>query len=152
MADDAFPAESAPKETYRKEDRRDWLRDEAPAAEAAPQDAPAAEAVPEDAPPAEAIADDVPDEDVPVGETPALDTYALLRMCVGMFVEQAWVQLGLHLAPGAKETTTDLRQAKLAIDTVAHMRAALQGNLTPEEERSLDQALASLRMNYVQRV
>jgi len=135
MADDPRNDEHEAEETYRKVDRRDWLRDDAPAAEAAP--APAA--TPE------------VDPDAPVEEVPALDTYALLRMCVGMFLEQAWVQLGLQLAPGARDTTTDLPQAKLAIDTVAHMRAALQGNLTPEEERSLDQALASLRMNYVQR-
>lgn len=135
MTDEPREEQQEPAETYRKVDRRDWLREEEPAAEAAPEP----EAAPE------------LDEEPPAEPMPPLDTYALLRMCVGMFMEQAWVQLGLHLAPGSQETTADLLQAKLAIDTVAHMRAALQGNLTPEEERSLDQALASLRMNYVQR-
>lgn len=80
-----------------------------------------------------------------------IDVYGLLRMTLGMFAEQAWVQMGLQLAPGAKELTKDLKQTRIAIDTVNFMKEALGDNLRPEEKREVEQLLATLRMNYVQR-
>ncbi|MHB8997826.1 MAG: DUF1844 domain-containing protein [Armatimonadota bacterium] len=84
-------------------------------------------------------------------ESMEIDVYALLRMSLGMFAEQAWVQMGLQLAPGAKELKTDLHQARVAIDTVNFMKEALGSNLNAEEKREVDQLLANLRMNYLQR-
>lgn len=80
-----------------------------------------------------------------------IDVYGLLRMTLGMFAEQAWVQMGVQLAPGAKELTKDLKQARIAIDTVNFMKEALGDNLKLEEKREVDQLLATLRMNFVQR-
>jgi hypothetical protein len=80
-----------------------------------------------------------------------IDVYALLRMSLGMFVEQAWVQMGLQLAPGAKDLKADLKQARIAIDTVNFMKEALGDTLDATERRDVDQLLATLRMNYIQR-
>lgn len=80
-----------------------------------------------------------------------IDVYGILRMCLGMFAEQAWVQLGLQLAPGKSELKQDLKQARLAIDTVDYIVKALGDNLNAQEQREVEQLLATLRMNFVQR-
>lgn len=133
MSDDERRAEDELREGYHKVDKREWLQEDEPAAEAAPEAEPAG-AEPE-----------------PESELPQVDTTGLLRMCVGMFVEQAWVHLGLRLAPGAPDTAVNLPQAKLAIDTVAYMTGALGDNLSATEKRELEQVLASLRLNFVQK-
>lgn len=79
------------------------------------------------------------------------DTYGLLRLMLNMLAEQVWVELGLRMAPGATELKTDLKQARVAIDTLAYLKGALGDNLQPAEQRELEQLLATLRMNYVQR-
>lgn len=79
------------------------------------------------------------------------DTYGLLRLMLNMLAEQVWVELGLRVAPGATELKPDLKQARVAIDTLAYLKGALGDNLQPAEQRELEQLLATLRMNYVQR-
>jgi hypothetical protein len=142
MTEDRRQEDEDLKETYHKVDRRDWLRDDADAAESAPEA--------DDTPPAQTppTAEEEAPEDP---EALEVDTYGVLRLCLGMLVEQAWVQLGVQLAPGAKETKADLRQAKLAIDTVAYLKEALGDNLRAEEKREVEQILATLRLNFVQR-
>lgn len=137
-------------ETYHKVDKRVGHREDErgtdPAAAAAEPEAEAAE------PPAEECAPEpcecAAEEAV---EAAQIDMYAILRMVFGMCVEQAWVHLGLQLAPGAKETKADLAQARLAIDTIAYIKDALGDNLVAEEQREVEQILATLRMNYIQR-
>jgi hypothetical protein len=136
-------------EGYHKVDRRIGHREDdqaeaAPAPEE-PMEEPVSEA-PEDE------ADFADDASAAAAEAAMqIDMYAILRMVYGMSVEQAWVHLGLQLAPGAKETKADLRQARLAIDTVAYIKDALGDNLQDAEKREVEQALATLRMNYLQR-
>lgn len=79
------------------------------------------------------------------------DTYGLLRLMLNMLAEQAWVEMGLRMAPGSTDLRTDLKQARLAIDTLAYLKDALAENLQAAEKRELDQLLATLRMNFVQR-
>ncbi|MEN6545041.1 MAG: DUF1844 domain-containing protein [Armatimonadia bacterium] len=79
------------------------------------------------------------------------DTYGLLRLMLNMLAEQAWVEMGLRVPPGSTELKTDLKQARLAIDTLAYLKDALGDNLQVAEKRELDQLLATLRMNFVQR-
>lgn len=86
------------------------------------------------------------------GEPPDIDVYSLLRMSVGMFVEQAWIHLGLRMAPNKTKIEQNLPQAKVAIDTVDFMIRQLEPDLDESEKRELDVVLANLRMNYVQRV
>ena len=144
-------------ETYHKVDKR--VGHEQPAEEVVEDPAAMAPETPEQPSPQATAqepdtAAEAPEEphhhDLPE-EAVTIDVYALLRMSLGMFVEQAWVQMGLQLAPGAKELTTDLKQARLAIDTVNFMKEALGDTLSPAERREVDQLLTTLRMNFVQR-
>jgi hypothetical protein len=140
MSEDQNHEQEEPTEAYHKVDKRDWLRDDDESSPEAVAEPSAEAALPED----EAVPAEGP-------ESTEIDTYGVLRLCLSMFVEQAWVQLGLQLAPGASETKADLKQAKLAIDTVAYMKDALSENLQAHEQREVEQVLATLRMNFVQR-
>ncbi|MEI6501873.1 MAG: DUF1844 domain-containing protein [Armatimonadota bacterium] len=136
--------EEKAKETYHKEDRRPGRMID-PDPEVVESDAlPEDEALPEVEMPEEYAADGA-------AGMPQIDVYGLLRMVLGMCADQAWVQMGLQLAPGAKEIKADLKQARVAIDTVNFIKDALGDNLTAEERREVEQLVATLRMNYVQR-
>lgn len=142
MADDVREGDEDIKEGYHKVDKRDWLHEDG---EGASEQSEAAES-PDASEPVEA-----PGAAEAGAEAVEVDTNGLLRMCLGMFVEQAWVHLGLQAARGATETRVNLAQAKLAIDTVAYMRNALDPDLGADEKREVDQWLANLRLNFVQR-
>lgn len=128
---------SEEEESYRKVDLRSSARPEAQA-----EDKPEPEAEPE-----------IPatGAKTPPSEEPVMDTVGVLRLTAGLLVEQAWVQMGVQLAPGAQEIVADLRQARLAIDTLQYLREALASDLAPEEAKYLDQTLSNLRLNFVQR-
>jgi hypothetical protein len=126
-------------DSYRKVDLRSSARPEADAAdETPPEPEPEPDTLDADTTPAPA-------------EEPVIDTVGVLRLTAGLLVEQAWVQMGVQLAPGAKEIVADLRQARLAIDTLQYLREALAADLAPEECKYLDQTLSTLRLNFVQR-
>lgn len=146
-------------ETYRKEDRRPGRMIEEEPAEVVEDPATMAEETPETPSVRGAVLEpDLSSEGVEehAHELPEgaieFDTYGLLRMVLGMFAEQAWVQMGVQLAPGAKELKADLKQARVAIDTVNYIKDALGDNLSAPEQREVEQLLATLRMNYVQRM
>jgi len=134
-------------ETYHKVDKR--IGHQAEAVEEEPRSSAGPPA--EDVPAPDAAADEPEAEASPPEEALQIDMHGLLRMMFGMCVEQAWVHLGLQLAPGAKETKTDLPQARLAIDTIAYVQQALAGTLSEAEKREVEQTLTTLRMNFVQR-
>ena len=116
MEEDRKDEENETSESYRKVDTRAG-REEAEGSPVEP--APPAEASEEQAEePDQSAETSVEDEET----VPRMDTYGLLRLSLGMFAEQAWVEMGVQLAPGAKELTTDLHQAKLAIDTVSFLK------------------------------
>jgi hypothetical protein len=87
----------------------------------------------------------------PEEERPELNVYSLLRMSVGMYVEQAWIHLGLRADPTTNKTETNLPLAKVAIDTVTFIVEELQPDLDASEKRELETLLANLRINYVRR-
>lgn len=139
-------------ETYRKVDKRIGHQEEETAEEEPRSSAgPPAENVTAPDAAAEETEAPMPDEEALPEEALQIDMYGILRMMFGMCVEQAWVHLGLQLAPGAKETKTDLPQARLAIDTVAYIQQALGESLSAAERREVEQTLTTLRMNFVQR-
>jgi len=128
-------------ESYVKADRRASRE-----AEAAP---PAEETVAEEAqapPPVDEAEDEGADE------LPDITVYSLLRMSLGMYVEQAWVHLGVRMDPNKNKVEQNLPYAKVAIDTVEFMTRQLQPDLDEHEKKEVDLLLANLRMNYVQRV
>jgi len=77
--------------------------------------------------------------------------YGVLRFCVSLLVEQAWVALGIRALPG-RETKENLPEAKVAIDALTGLVAQLQPDLDDSEKRELETTLANLRINFVRRV
>ena len=105
----------------------------------------------------------IPPEEIPVEETPAEDegqrpvTMAdltvqdTLRFIVGLLAQQAWIRLGLQVAPGMTEPATDLAQARVAIDTLELVAQKLSPSSDEGERRELSTLLADLRVNYVKK-
>ncbi len=85
-------------------------------------------------------------------ELPEVSIYSLLRMFVGMVMQQAWVHLGVQMDQTKQKVQQDLPKAKTAIDTLASLVAHLQPDLEATEKRELERALADLRINYTRRV
>lgn len=61
----------------------------------------------------------------------------------------ALMQLGEIQDPSTKETVKDLPLAKQTIDLIAMLMEKTKGNLTPDEEKLMEQILYDLRMRYV---
>lgn len=91
------------------------------------------------APPAGAQAEEAP------------DVYAVLRFCLSLLVEQAWVHLGLHVPEGGTEARLDLPRARVAIDSADALYARLKPAAHPEEQRHVEVVLANLRVNYAKK-
>jgi hypothetical protein len=64
------------------------------------------------------------------------------------FVTQALYYLG-GLAVQGTEPTINLDMAKLQLDTLTLLEEKTKNNLTPEEQKMLDQALYEVQMRYV---
>ena len=105
-------------------------------------------------------AEPVPEE--PVGEEEAepaapgialgeLDVYDTLRFTIGLLAQQAWIMMGVQLAPGALELKDDLVQAKVAIDSLEFIIAELAPQLDERDQFELNSLLSNLRINYVKR-
>ncbi len=105
-------------------------------------------------------AEPVPEE--PVGEEEAepaaegialgdLDVYDTLRFTIGLLAQQAWITMGVQLAPGASDLKEDLIQAKVAIDSLEFIIAELVPQLDEREQVELNALLNNLRINYVKR-
>jgi len=62
----------------------------------------------------------------------------------------ALAQMGL-LGDPSRPVPEDLRGARQAIDLLRVLKDKTAGNLTPEEQRALDDLLYTLQMNYVQK-
>ena len=83
------------------------------------------------------------------GELPVASVYDILQFVVGMLSEQAWQKMGLRLAPGQKEMTKDMTQAKLAIDTIAFIVDKLHPHVGENERKALRGLLSDLQLNFV---
>jgi len=64
----------------------------------------------------------------------------------------AWIFLGKVQNPMTGKLDKDLGQANIAIDTLAMLKDRTRGNLKPEEDKYLSQALAQLQLNYLDEV
>lgn len=73
----------------------------------------------------------------------------LLQFMVGMLAEQAWMRMGIRLAPGQKEAEPDMVQAKLAIDTIVFMSDKLHPHVGEEERKALRALVSDLQLNFV---
>ena len=85
-------------------------------------------------------------------EQPApADVYDLLRFTLGIFLNQAWIHLGVRAAPGTTETVTDLPKARVAIDTAVAIYEKLKPTLSDAECREIELELTNLRLNFARR-
>ncbi len=62
---------------------------------------------------------------------------------------QAAIFLGEMANPVTNKKEEDLTQAKFIIDTLAMLKEKTKGNLSPEEEKLLDNLLYELRTQYI---
>ncbi|MEA3399819.1 MAG: DUF1844 domain-containing protein, partial [Armatimonadota bacterium] len=79
------------------------------------------------------------------------DVFDMLRAAIGLFTQEAWFALGVQARPGASETRTDLRCARIAIDTTRLLVEQLGDEAEVEERREFEQLLTNLRINFVRR-
>lgn len=82
-------------------------------------------------------------------EFPLPSVYDLLQFIAGLLSEQAWVQMGIRVAPGQKEAQKDPVQAKIAIDTVAFIADKLHPHVGDEERKALRALISDLQINFV---
>lgn len=80
------------------------------------------------------------------------DLPVLFVWFISMLNGKAWEYLGLIMNPETKEINKDLKKAKIAIDTVAFLFDQIRGDLKPEDFKRIENSLANLRMNYVEKL
>lgn len=69
---------------------------------------------------------------------------------VETFAVQALIHLGRIPNPVSNQPEVNLSMAKFNIDLLENLRLKTKGNLTPEEERLLDELLHISRMTYIE--
>ena len=79
---------------------------------------------------------------------PSRDAALFLQLVIGL-QQSAMIALGKLMNPITRKVETDLEVARDTIDTLGALEARTRGNLEPDEARVLQQALADLRLNYV---
>ena len=78
------------------------------------------------------------------------ETAQLFIQFVMMQHQQALFALGKHPSAPANAPPRNPKLARLFIDQLSMLRTKTEGNLSPEEERVMDSALAELRLKYVE--
>lgn len=81
-------------------------------------------------------------------QRPSRDTALFLQLVLGL-TQSAMMALGKLKNPITNKVETDLDVARDTIDTLAALETRTQGNLSTDEARVLQRALADLRLNYV---
>lgn len=71
---------------------------------------------------------------------------------ISMLSGKAWEYLGLIMNPETKKINQDLKEAKIAIDTVAFLFDQIKDTLTEEDFKRIENLVANLRMNYVEKL
>jgi len=80
------------------------------------------------------------------------DLPVLFVWFISMLSGKAWEYLGLIMNPETKEINKDLKKAKIAIDTVVFLYDQIKDDLNPEDFKRIENLLANLRMNYVEKL
>ena len=80
------------------------------------------------------------------------DLPVLFVWFISMLSGKSWEYLGLIMNPETKEINKDLKKAKIAIDTVAFLYDQIKDDLNPEDFKRIENLLANLRMNYVEKL
>jgi hypothetical protein len=80
------------------------------------------------------------------------DLPVLFVWFMSMLSGKAWEYLGLIMNPETKEINKDFRKAKITIDTVAFLYDQIKNDLNHEDFKRIENLLANLRMNYVEKL
>lgn len=80
------------------------------------------------------------------------DLPVLFVWFISMLNGKAWEYLGLIMNPETKKINKDLKKAKIAIDTVAFLYDQIRDDLNSEDFKRIENLLANLRMNYVEKL
>lgn len=81
------------------------------------------------------------EEPIPVKE--------LLLMTILSLEGKAWAYLGLTAHPETQKPKKDLKEAKLAIDSIGALFKLIEPFLTNEEKKDIQVRLTNLRLNFV---
>jgi len=106
----------------------------------------------------DAPSDDSAGEDTPFPEdfdpsmfTPPTDVPTLVKIIFPMLAESAWQNLGLMVKPGSTEGSMDLKQVKLAIDSMDALFRVIGEEMEETERKEIQGLLTNLRLNFVQK-
>jgi len=88
-----------------------------------------------------------PDDPAGPGILPPLDFSSIVLP----FYTQALLKLGLLSEPSVPEPEVNLDLARRLIDILALLKDRTRGNLSSDEEKSLDSCLQQLRIAYLQK-
>lgn len=83
-----------------------------------------------------------------MNESPSRQAALFLQLVLGL-QQAGMVALGKLMNPVTRKIERNLDIARDTIDTLAALEARTRGNLEPDEQRVLQQALTELRLNYV---
>jgi len=75
----------------------------------------------------------------------------LFTWFIGILNGKAWEYLGLMMNPETKEVNQDLVQARISIDSIEFLFEKIKDELGGEEKVQLENLLANLQMNYVEK-
>lgn len=79
-----------------------------------------------------------------------LDT--LFVWFIGILNSKTWEYLGLIMNSETKEISLDLDKAKISIDSIEFLLNQISGFIKKEDKRQIEDMLASLQMNYVDKI
>jgi len=80
------------------------------------------------------------------------DLPVLFVWFISMLSGKTWEYLGLIMNSETKEINKDLKKAKTAIDTIAFLYDQIKDDLNTEDFKRIENLLANLRMNYVEKL
>jgi len=80
------------------------------------------------------------------GNKPELTPFSLALITMGMFINQAWIYMGLVV--DGQEMKKDLAQAQLAIDCASELFRLASPFMSEEERRRLRATLADVKINF----
>jgi len=81
--------------------------------------------------------------------SPSRAAALFLQLVMGL-QQSGMIALGKLMNPMTRKVEVQLDGARDTIDLLAALEARTKGNLEPDEERVLRQALTDLRLNYVE--